>query len=109
MLRDGTTTPAVPPPNRAAVSDPTPDRAERRRGLRCSEASQQLAEHGVGALAVRPELDVRTVAELGNAGEQVPGVDGLGQALADDVGGDADGLPQVRRADDVGDKPAGAD
>ena len=69
---------------------------------------RERAEHGVGALPMRPQLDGRTLPEVGNAGEARPRVYEL-VVGRNDFGHDLDGLRPVRRADDVAHDSTGPD
>lgn len=76
------------------------------------DAAEESQEHGVGGVAVRPELGVRAGADVlearGEAGEHARSVQAFDVvATLEHVVDHDPGLGQVRRARDVGDHPAG--
>jgi hypothetical protein len=81
----------------------------RLRGLRTAGAAEQGKEHRVGAVAVRPQLHMRAVTEIGYAFDVRPGVDlrnvvTCGQHVVNDH----PGFAEVWRAGHVRDQPSGA-
>lgn len=58
--------------------------------------AQRGHEHRVGAVAVRPELGAGAVADIGDAGEVVTGVELDGAGAADGIGDHGDGFGQMR-------------
>src|SRR6476661_3667442 len=79
----------------------------------CLPLAQQCEEHRVGAVDVRPELDVGPLAQArdlpaGRVDEQRAGVDELDVVAAlEDVGHDDPRLVEVRAARGIADEPAG--
>src|SRR4029453_15507029 len=72
-----------------------------------SHLAEEGEEHRVGAVPMRPGLDMRAATQVGHTGEERPCVDVLGvTALAEDVVDDDGGLGWVRRACHIGDEAA---